>query len=61
MLTWLTYNLGTIMVTVLLVLIVAMIIRSMIKDKKQGKTTCGGNCGACAMCEYCHKKPTVSK
>jgi len=61
MLSWLTYNLGTIIVTILLILIVTMIIRGMIKDKKQGKTTCGGNCGACAMCEYCHKKPTPSK
>lgn len=60
MLTWLTENLGTILVTILLIVIVTAIIRNMIKDKKQGKVTCGGNCGACAMCEYCHKKPTAT-
>ena len=36
---------GTIIVGLILVLIVALIIRSMVKDKKSGKSLqCGGNC-----------------
>ena len=54
MLTWIMGNLGTILITLLLVLIVTGIIVSMIKDKKQGKSSCGGNCAHCGMCTACH-------
>ena len=38
--------LGTIIVGVILVIIVALIVRSMVHDKKNGKSiTCGGECG----------------
>ena len=38
--------LGTIIVGVILVIIVALIVRSMVHDKKNGKSfTCGGDCG----------------
>ena len=43
---------GTIIVGLILVLIVALIIRSMVKDKKSGKSSCGGNCGACGACPH---------
>ena len=40
---------GTIIVGLILVLIVALIIRSMVKDKKSGKSLPGGgNCSHCA-------------
>ena len=40
---------GTIIVGLILVSIVALIIRSMVKDKKSGKSLqCGGNCSHCA-------------
>jgi len=38
---------GTIIVGAALVVIVALIIRKMIKDKKAGKSSCGCNCGEC--------------
>ena len=39
---------GTIVVLVLLILIVALIIRSMIRDKKNGKSVqCGCDCSSC--------------
>ncbi|MDO5137233.1 MAG: FeoB-associated Cys-rich membrane protein [Oscillospiraceae bacterium] len=60
MVTWLAENLGTILVTIFLIVIVTSIIRKMVKDKKQGKTTCSCNCSTCAMCQYCHKKPTTT-
>ena len=53
MITWITANIGTILVTLVLILMVAGIIRSMIKDKKQGKSSCGGNCAHCKMCAGC--------
>ncbi len=44
---------GTILVLMLLVLLVAMVIRSMIKTKKAGKSlSCGGNCSMCSAA--CH-------
>lgn len=39
---------GTVIVLAVLVVIVGLIVRSMIRDKKNGKSIqCGGNCGAC--------------
>lgn len=46
---------GTIIVSIILICITAVIIFSMIKRKKKGKKilTCGGNCEACqAACKY---------
>lgn len=53
MLSWIEANLGTIIVSVVLILIVTGIIIVMIRDKKQGKSTCGGNCAHCKMCAGC--------
>lgn len=48
-------NLGTIIVCLLLILLVAMIIRNMIKDKKAGKTSCAHDCSSCGMSCSCNK------
>ncbi|MBR4168205.1 MAG: FeoB-associated Cys-rich membrane protein [Lachnospiraceae bacterium] len=53
MMAWLIQNIGTIVITLLLIVIVAGIISRLIKDKKQGKSSCGGNCAHCRMCENC--------
>ncbi len=47
--------LGTIIVSIILVAIVALIIASIIKSKRAGKNvlSCGGNCSACGMCSSC--------
>ena len=40
--------LGTIIITLILILIVAGVITSMVKDKRRGRhPSCGGNCGSC--------------
>lgn len=52
---WLTANLGTIIVSVVLIAIVSLIISDMVKKKKQGKTSCGCGCANCAMKGACHK------
>ncbi|MCM1256969.1 MAG: FeoB-associated Cys-rich membrane protein [Roseburia sp.] len=41
---------GTFVVGAILVGIVALIIRSMMRDKKSGKSQCGGDCGHCKGC-----------
>ena len=46
-------NMGTIIVLIVLAIIVALIIRSMVKDKKAGKSLqCGGDCSKCG--GHCH-------
>ena len=54
MLEWLTANLGTILISAGLIVIVALIIRSIVRDKKAGISSCGAKCGACAMAGKCH-------
>ena len=56
MLQWISTNIGTILISPLLLAAVALIIRSMMRDKKQGKSSCGGNCAGCAACGACHNK-----
>ncbi len=53
MITWIAQNIGSIVITLLLIFIIAGIIFRLIKDKKQGKSTCGGNCAHCQMCAGC--------
>ena len=53
MLTWLSANLINIVLVAAIVLITGLLIRVMVRDKKTGKSSCGGNCasyGACAAC-----------
>lgn len=45
--------LGTLVVFLILLAVVGAIIWSMVKDKKNGKSSCGGNCSACG--GHCHK------
>ena len=46
-------DMGTIIVLIVLEIIVALIIRSMVKDKKAGKSLqCGGDCSKCG--GHCH-------
>ena len=54
---WIGENAGTVIVSIALVALVAGIVIRMYKDKKQGKTSCGGNCGCCPMSGSCHKQP----
>ena len=54
MLQWISNNIGTIVVCVVLLAVVILIARSLIKQKKQGKSSCGNNCAHCAMHGSCH-------
>ena len=53
MLAWISKNLATIIITLVLVAIVTAIIIAMRNDKKAGKSSCGGNCAHCAMAGKC--------
>ncbi len=53
---WLLENLGTILVSLVLLGTVALIIVKMRKDKKKGKSSCGCGCASCAMAGSCHKQ-----
>ena len=55
MLAWLAANWATVLICLALAGIVAAIIVSMIRDKKKGKSSCGGACGGCALHDQCHK------
>lgn len=50
--TWLIENMGTIIVLLVLVIIVAAIVRKLHSDKKKGIHSCGGSCSSCSA----HKK-----
>lgn len=58
---WLSENIGTIAVSLVLVLIVALIIRGMIRDKKQGRSSCGCKCSHCPMGASCRKNLPLRK
>ncbi|MGI6172469.1 MAG: FeoB-associated Cys-rich membrane protein [Christensenellales bacterium] len=46
-------NFGTAAITLLLVGLVVWIVRGIRKDKREGKSPCGGNCGNCPMGGAC--------
>ena len=51
---------GTFVILVFLIGIVALIIRSMVRDKKNGKSIqCGGDCGHCG--GYCHQIKEIDR
>lgn len=55
MLHWLANNLATLLISLALLILVALIIRSLVKNKKSGKSGCGCNCSSCPMGGSCHK------
>ena len=56
MLNWLFQNISTILIALGLFCLCFAIIRKILRDKKQGKTSCGCGCSACAMKDACHGK-----
>lgn len=52
--TFLINNIGTILTGAVLLIIVALVLRTMIRDKKTGKSGCGGSCEGCSNACACH-------
>jgi len=59
MISFLTENLATIVISGILILICYAIIAQQIKNKKNGKSSCGCGCSGCAMSSICHKKTVL--
>ena len=57
MLAWIMNNIGTIVICIVLLAVVAAIIISMVRKKKQGKSiVCNcGSCKGCPMSGSCHQ------
>ncbi len=53
--TYLMQNLGTIVISAVLLAIVVLIVLRLMKNKKAGKSSCGCNCAHCALHGTCHK------
>lgn len=71
MLAWFSANLINIVLVAAIVLLVALLVRGLIRDRKSGKPACGGSCGGCggscagcagcAGCAACAGKAAVKK
>ena len=53
MLGWLSANLINILLVAVIAAVVVLLIRGMIRDKKAGKSSCGGSCASCGACSSC--------
>ncbi len=53
MLGWLSANLINILLVAVIMAVVVLLIRGMIRDKKTGKSSCGGSCASCSACSSC--------
>ena len=50
---WIQANIGNLVVGLVLTVIVLLNIRKIVLDKKQGRHSCGGDCGSCGGCNAC--------
>ncbi len=57
---WLASNLGNIVVILIVAAIAALAVRSLIRDKRAGKGSCGGNCSACSLGAACTQTPPAA-
>ncbi len=55
MLAWLLENIATVIIAAVLIAAVIIILVKMVRDKRQGKSSCGCGCSSCAMRGSCHK------
>ncbi len=55
MLDFIQQNAGSIAVGAMLLAVIAVIVLNMIRDKRAGKKSCGGDCAHCSRCG--NKKP----
>lgn len=70
MLEFLQQNWGSLLVGAIVLAVVVLIVIKLVRDKKAGRYTCGGNCGSCGACSghcsecgACHggETPSVKK
>ncbi|MBR6897645.1 MAG: FeoB-associated Cys-rich membrane protein [Lachnospiraceae bacterium] len=51
---WIEENIGTIIVSIIIATVLALAIRSLIRQKRNGRSCCG-SCGSCPGCGSCDK------
>ena len=54
MITWISENISTIIIALVLAAAVAGIIIHMVRGKRKGGSSCGCGCGGCSMSGVCH-------
>lgn len=54
--TWITHNLGTLLIGLVLLAAVAAIVVHLVRKKKRGASSCSCSCAGCPMQANCHKK-----
>ena len=54
MINFLAENIGNIIVCLVLLATVGLAVRSMVRNKKKGKTSCGCGCANCQSASICH-------
>ena len=50
---WLAAHIADIVIIAVILAAVFFVIRGMIRDKKAGKSSCGGSCAGCGACAGC--------
>ena len=53
MLDWIAANTANIIIIAILVAVVTLVIIKLVRDKKAGRSACGGKCSGCAMGGCC--------
>ena len=46
-------NWGSLLVGAILLAVVALIVVKLVRDRKSGRHSCGGDCGSCGACREC--------
>lgn len=54
MFAWIIGNIATILISLVLLAVIAVIIYGMVRDRKKGKLSCGSCCSHCALADKCH-------
>jgi hypothetical protein len=58
---WIKANLLTIGILLVLAAAVIAVVISLIRDRKKGRSSCGGGCAHCPMAGKCHQHAAAEK
>ncbi len=53
MLAWLAANFVNLVLILAVAALLGLIVRGMVRDRKAGKSSCGGSCADCGVCHGC--------
>ena len=51
-------NWGSLLVGAILLAVVALVVVKLVRDRRSGRHTCGGDCGSCGACKKCSASHT---